>query len=434
MIRFLLAVITLCLSSALVRAAPPIQHWVTASGAKVFFVETHVLPMVDLQVTFSAGSAYDPASKSGLAGLTHALLDAGAGGLDEEQITARIADNGAALGGVLDLDRAGVSLRSLSSATELNATLGIVSKILQAPAFESSILDREKARTVASIKDADTRPDAIADKRFAATLYPHHPYGVRATVASVSSITRRDLLAFYQRHYGARRAVLSIVGDLTRAQAEGVAEQLTAGLPKPPADDRAEPTLPEVQQPKAQTVTVPHPAAQSHILLGMPGIRRGDPDHFPLLVGNYILGGGGFVSRLTREVREKRGFAYSIHSYFSPLRQPGPFQIGLMTKRSQTAEALKVVRETLNQFLQEGPGEAELADAKRNLSGGFALRLDSNRKMLEYLDLIGFYNLPLDYLDTFQAKIEAVSTEQIKEAFSRRIQPDQLSVVVVAGE
>ena len=415
-------------------AAVDIQHWVAPSGAKVFFVETHVLPIVDVQVDFAAGSAYDPAGKSGVAGLTKGLLDAGAGDLDEEKIAERVADSGAQFGGSLDSDRAGLSLRSLSSADERQKSVELLRLMLSAPTFPQAVLEREKSRLIASIKEADTRPDAIAAKRFSADVYAGHPYGVQATTTSVAAIGRDDLVAFYRGHYGAHRAVISIVGDLSRAEAEALAQNLTETLPPAAADGPAGQVLPEVKLPAEQTERIPHPAAQSHIFVGMPGVKRGDPDYFPLLVGNYVLGGGGFVSRLVKDVRDAKGYAYSVYSYFMPMRQEGSFKIGLQTKRSQADAALKVVRETLTGFLDKGPTEKELAAAKRNLADGFALRLDSNRKILEYLAVIGFYGLPLDYLETFQKKVEQVTVAQIRSAFARHVQPSHLVTVIVAGD
>jgi zinc protease len=181
-------------------------------------------------------------------------------------------------------------------------------------------------------------------------------------------------------------------------------------------------------------IRIAHPAAQSHIYVGMPGVRRGDADFFPLLVGNYSLGGGGFVSRLMNEVREKRGYAYSVYSYFMPRKLEGPFQIGLQTKREQSAAALKVVNDTLSGFLKSGPTPAELKAAKQNLVDGLALRLDSNAKLLGYLSVIGFYGLPLDYLDTFAARVNAVTAEQVKAAFARHVKPEHLVTVIVAGD
>jgi zinc protease len=178
---------------------------------------------------------------------------------------------------------------------------------------------------------------------------------------------------------------------------------------------------------------IAHPASQSHILLGLPAIARGDPDYFPLLVGNYVLGGGGFVSRLYTEVREKRGYAYSVYSYFLPLAQEGPFQIGLQTKKEQAGEALARVRVVLGEFLRLGPSEAEVKAAKQNLVGGFALRLDSNRKLLERVALIGFYGLPLTWLDDFAAQVGKVAVADVRAVFARRVRPGNLVTVVVGG-
>jgi len=170
------------------------------------------------------------------------------------------------------------------------------------------------------------------------------------------------------------------------------------------------------------------------VLIGLPALKRGDPDYFPLLVGNYSLGGGGFVSRLMKEVREKRGYAYGVQSYFLTMVQPGPFQIGLQTKKAQTNEALKVTRDVLDNFLAEGPSEAELVAAKQNLIGSFPLRLDSNRKILDNVAMIGFYGLPLDYLDRYAENVEQVTAAEIKAAFARHVKAENMVTVVVGGE
>ena len=420
----------LAMVATLAQAGAKIEHWTAPSGAQVYFVESRVVPIVDIQIDFAAGGAYAPEDKAGLAGLTHGLLDTGAGELDEEKIADRLADIGARLGGSVDQDRASISLRSLSSAREREAALELMRLVLQQPMFPAAALEREKARSIAGIREADTRPGSIAAKRFAAALYPGHPYGRLPTVESVEKITRDDLLAFYRAHYGARRAVVSIIGDLGRAEAEAIAQRLTADLPDAPAGAG----LPDTAMPARNTQRVEHPATQAHIHLGLPAVRRGDPDYYALLTGNYILGGGGFVSRLMKEVREKRGYAYSVYSHFQPLQQPGPFQIGLQTKREQASDALKVVEEVLAEFLARGPSEDELKAARRNLADGFPLRIDSNRKLLDHIAVIGFYGLPLSYLDEFPRRIEAVTAAEIRAAFRRHIKPEHLVTVIVAGD
>ena len=426
--NLLLVVLALFVTTA--HAGPKIEHWVAPSGARVYFVETRALPILDVSVDFAAGTVFGPADKTGVAGLTRALLDAGAGSLDEEHISAKLVDIGARMSGSADADRAGMSLRTLSSQAERGAALELLRIVLSAPTFPESVLVREKARTIAGIREADTRPDSIAAKRFAAAIYPGHAYGASATVESVERIGRDDLVVFHRDNYAARRAVVSIIGDVSRVEAEAIAQQLTEALPAGKSDV----TIPPVAKPVRATVKIAHPATQSHIHIGAPAIARTDPDYYALLLGNYVLGGGGFVSRLMQEVREKRGYAYSVYSYFSPRKLEGPFEIGLQTKREQAGDAIRVVEEVLAKFLAGGPTAKELAAAKKNLVDGLALRIDSNAKILGYLSAIGFYGLPLTYLDDFPAKINAVTVADVKAAFARHVKPEHLVTVIVAAD
>ncbi len=423
-------VLLLASTAIVAQAGVKIAHWTAPSGARVYFVESHELPILDVQVDFVAGAAADPSGKAGLAGLTRGLLDAGAGDLDEEQIAGRWVDLGAILSGSGDFDRSGLNLRTLSSKTEKEGALDLLQRLLTQPTFPDVVLTREKAQAVAALQQADTQPESIAAKRFSAAIYPDHPYGTSPTVESVTAINRDDLVAFHRKNYSADRAVVSIMGDVSRSEAEAIAQRLTERLP---AGEKTT-AIPAIKLPQRETIKIPHPAAQSHILIGAPAVKRGDPDYFALLVGNYSLGGGGFVSRLMNEVREKRGYAYDVHSYFAPRKLEGPFQIGLQTKRNQTNAALKVVESTLSGFLKTGPTESELKAAKQNLVDGLALRIDSNAKILGYLSTIGFYGLPLDYLDTFAAKIEAVTVAQVRDALARHVQLEHLVTVIVAGE
>jgi zinc protease len=426
----LFSMIALCCVASSAFATPHIQHWQAASGAQVYFVENHDLPMLDVAVNFAAGSAYDTADKIGVAGLTHGLLDAGVQGLSEDDIGRKMADIGAQLGGSLDADRASISLRTLSSSAERDAALEIVARVLQLPLFPDTILARNKASIVAELKEAETKPEHLSGKAFGKAVFGNHPYGWQAEVADIEKIQRADLEAFYQAHYNAKTAVVALMGDVTRQQAEAIAQQLTANLPQGESS-AALPTV--VAKIAASEQRLAHPASQSHILIGAPGIARNDADYFPLYVGNYILGGGGFVSRLMNEVREKRGLAYSVYSYFMPMQQPGAFQIGLQTKKEQADEALQLVRATVNSFVEKGVTEKELQAAKDNIIGGFPLRIDSNRKILDYLSVIGFYRLPLTYLDDFTLRVEAVTAKQIHAAFKRRIDPNAMATVIVGA-
>lgn len=427
--RLLTVAIALLISQTAL-AGVKIEHWTTPSGARVQFVESRVLPMLDVQVDFAAGSMFDPEGKSGLAALTRGTLDLGAGKFDETAIAEQMADIGASMAGSADTDRASVSLRTLSAKDKREPALTILKAVLHAPLFDAGIVERERARTIAALKEAMTRPDSIAGKAFWAAMYPNHPYGRHATPESVATLSRDDLAAHHARYYNAANASISLVGDISRAEAEMIAEAIAAGLPKGEAAKL--PAAPE--KPKWSLTQLAHPASQAHVYIGLPAIERGNPDFFPLLVGNYTLGGGGFVSRLMKEVRDKRGYAYSVYSHFSPLKQSGPFQIGLQTKRSQAKDALKVTREVLTDFLKDGPSNDELAAAKANLTGSFPLRLDSNKKILDNVANIGFFGLPLDYLDQYQAKVQAVTADDIRQAFARRVRPDNLITVTVAAD
>ncbi|HYP68545.1 MAG TPA: pitrilysin family protein [Thiobacillaceae bacterium] len=413
-------------------AALPIQHWTTAEGARVYFVESHNLPMLDVSVDFPAGSAYDAPDKAGLARLTQVMLDQGAGQMSEEEIANRLADVGAELGGRFDRDRAGVTLRTLSSAKERSEALAILVDVLQHPHFPDAAFQRERNRMLAELKEQEAQPEDVADKAFYRAVYGTHPYGLpeSGTARGLNQVKQEDLARFHAAHYVAAGAVISMIGDLSRTEAEQLAARISAGLPTGPAP--ASIAAPVAVKP--ETLKLSLPSTQSHILMGLQGMSRTDPDYFPLYVGNYVLGGGGFDSRLLEEERQKRGYAYSAYSYFNPLVQPGPLEIGLQTRQEHTEDALKVAHETVQNFVAQGPTQAELTQAKGNLVGGFPLRLDTNKKILEYLAAIGFYRLPLNYLDTWTSKVQAVSLDQVRDAFRRRVNPDALSVVVVGPQ
>jgi zinc protease len=414
-----------------VNATVKISHWQTSAGSEAYFVENHDLPIIDMSVNFPAGSARDTKATSGVASVTRYMMTLGADGMSEEVITNKFADIGAILGGELDADRAAFKLRTLTS--EQVKAFETFNKILHKPDFPQAVLDREKTRIIAGINEAATQPESIANKAFMKALYGVHPYSLDQSgeVETITAMKRDDLTQFYNTYYTAKGAVIALIGDMTEQQARAIAETTSAGLPQAPAVGK----LPEVIFPQsANTQNINHPASQAHILLGYPGTKRGDADYFPLYVGNYILGGGGFVSRLTEEVREKRGLVYSVYSYFMPMAELGPFEIGLQTKKDQAADALKLVNETVEKFIQNGVTEKELKSAKDNIIGGFPMRIDSNSNILDYLSVIGFYKLPLTYLDDFNKKVAAVTAKQIKEAFQRRIKPENFVTVTVGAQ
>ena len=429
-----LAAAALAIAAAPALAILPIHYWQTAGGARVYFVENHDLPMLDISVEFPAGAGHDQRAKSGAAGLVQRLLKSGADGMGEDEIARRLDDVGAQLAGRFDFDRGGLSLRTLSSARERRQALDVFVRLLRAPVFPAEVLEREKVRLTGALKEADTKPDTIVSRTFYRLAYGDHPYGMRSSgeVETVARITREDLAAFHRRHYAGRYAVVALIGDVTRAEAEAIAEQVTRGLP---GASGQEPALPPVTAlAVGETRMVAHHASQAHIIIGAPGVARGDPDYIALYVGNFVLGGGGFMSRMTEEVRQKRGLAYSAASYFHPLQREGPFIISMQTRSDQAGEALDVARATLAEFVKDGPTAAELAAAKRNIVNSFPLRIDSNRKIHEYLALIGFYRLPLTYLEDFVKDVERVTVADIRDTFQRRIRPDRMVTVVVGSE
>jgi zinc protease len=413
-------------------AAPKIENWTTANGLRVYYVHEPELPMVDLRLAFDAGSARDGA-KPGLAMLTNSMLDKGAAGLSEDQLAEQFESIGAGFGSGTSMDMASVSLRTLTLEKEQKAALDTWLKVLSKPDFPQKDFERVQKLTLVGLQAEKQDPASLGSKAFYKALYGDHPYGQpeNGTEESIPALKIDDLKAFYQQYYVAKNGLLAIVGAVDRKQAEALAEQVAAVLP---TGEAAAP-IPEVKPlTEAKTVKIPYPSAQSHILLGQIGDKRGDADYFTLYMGNQVLGGSGFTSRLMKEVRDARGLSYSVGSYFAPFAQLGVFEVSLQTKKAQTEDALKVVREVLAKFQKAGPTSEELEAAKKDITGGFPLRTANNSQIVEYVGIIGFYKLPLDYLDTFTGKINALSREQIADAFTRRVQPDKMVTVIVGGD
>ena len=411
-------------------ATPDLRNWQTGTGSRVWFVESRELPMVDVRLIFDAGAAREPAGKNGLAALVNGLLDEGADGLDATDISFEFERLGAQYSAASGYDYASVSLRSLTDPALLAPALLNLRRVVTAPAFPARAVERQKQRTRIGIERKRQSPGDIARDAYQAAIYRDHPYAhpSAGTQESVASLGRADVVNFHRNYYSAGNARLVIVGDLDEEQAIALAEELTAGL----ARGQAQGPLPAVEPlEQGKTIRIEHPSSQVHILLGQPGVKRGDPDYFPLYVGNHVLGGGGFVSRLYDEIREKRGLSYGAYSYFAPRREAGPFTASLQTRGGQEDRALQVMLETIREFIGQGPTPEELEAAKKNIGGGFPLRLDSNGKILGYIAMIAFYELPPDYLDTFIEKVNGVTLEQVREAFQRRLQPEHFITVMV---
>ncbi len=426
-----------------VMAGIPVVQWTQTSGARIFLVESPAIAMVDVKLDFDAGARRDPAGKSGLAGVTASLASQGVQArgtepaLDENALGEAWADLGASFNAGASSDRMSFSLRSLAYPDLLPKAVALAARELGEPSFPQHVWERDRQRMIASIKEANTRPATVAGRAFAASVYGGHPYGNEVTEASLANISIADMQALYARAVKPCRAVVTIVGAVTRVQADALVNQLLSRLP-PAVSNSGDcapfpvvAEVPPLTQPKDERL--PFDSAQAHVLIGQPGFKRDDPDFFALTVGNYVLGGGGFVSRLTAEVREKRGLSYSVYSYFAPALHAGAFTIGLQTRPDQANQAVQVSRDVLAKFVAEGPTQAELKAAKDNLIGGFALRIDSNAKLLDNVANIAWNNLALDYLDTWTQQVDKVTLADIKAAFARKLQPQRMVTVVVGG-
>lgn len=432
--------IGLCLQ-ATAGAAIPIQQWTQPGGAQVYLVESPAIAMLDVQIDFDAGTRRDPTVQAGLASMTATMLDKGLEArngepaMDENALSEAWADLGAQFGVSATGERLGFSLRSLTDPDLLDKAVALAARQIAQPSFPGAVWQRERERMVASLKESYTRPGSVIGRAYAKAVYGAHPYGYEVTEATLGRISIADMRAFYSAGVVACRARISMVGAVTRAQADAIAARLLSRLPQVPcASLPPMPQVPEVAPlAQAEEKRIPFDSAQAHVLMGQPGFKRDDPDYFALTVGNYILGGGGFASRLTREVREKRGLTYGVYSYFSPGLHAGSFTVGLQTRPDQADQAVALVREVVKDFVAKGPTEAELKDAKDNLVGGFALRIDSNRKLLDNIASIAWNGLPLDYLDTWTQQVDKVTVSDIKAAFARKLQPEKMVTLVLGA-
>lgn len=406
-----------------------IQHWETSNGARVYFVPSPELPMVDVRIVFDAGSARD-GDHPGVAQLTNRLLDDGAGELDADAIAEGFEDLGARFNTDSLRDMAIVNLRSLSDPQYLAPAVDTLALILRDPTFPEAAVERERGRQLTELQQDEQSPGDLASMAFYQAIYGTHPYAgdPLGTPASVAATDRADIEAHYRRFYVGKNAIIALVGDLTRSAAGKLVEQVIAGIP---AGSTAEKLPPSPTQDAPQVRHIAFPSSQTHILAGQTGMRRNDPDYFPLYVGNHILGGSGLVSRISERIRDQRGLAYSAYSYFTPMSAAGPYTLGLQTRNDQAEEAIGILFETVETFIEEGPTDEELDASVKNITGGFPLQISSNGKIVDILAMIGFYGLPLDYLDHYNDRVRSVTREQIRDAYQRRIDPDRMVTVTV---
>jgi zinc protease len=412
-----------------VQAIPDVQHWQTEQGTKVYFISAMELPIIDIQISFDAGSVRDN-GKLGLASLTSSMLNEGADNLTAEQL-AEIFDNvGAQFSQSASKEMASLQLRSLMDQNLFEPAFENMLKILKKPTFPAKELERVRQQMLQSLESQKQSPSSLLSKAFYEHLYGEHSYAFQTggTEESLPILTLEEVVAFYKKHYVTKNMIIGIVGAISREQAEHLVKRITADLP---VGETLTPIPAVGNTPDLKPIHIEHPSEQTHIILGQIGYARNDKDYFPMLIANHILGGASLVSRLPEEVREKHGLAYSVHSSVYPMLQAGTISASLQTRQENAQKAIELVKNLIQNFVEKGITNEELIAAKKNLTGNFALRIDSNRKLLQYLTTIGFYNLPLDYMQTWSSKVDEISLEQINDAIKRQMKPEKMVLITV---
>lgn len=411
------------------RRSISIDSWQTANGATVLFVAAPELPMVDVRMVFNAGSARD-GDKFGLASLVSRMLDEGTPTRSTDDISAAFENLGASFSASAYKDMFVVDLRVLSQDDYLQPALELFSDVVAHPIFPEASFKRIFEGAQVGQQQRQQSPSAQASILFYQHLYGAHPYAhpSNGTPDSLKKITIDDLKAFHQQYLVAKNATIAIVGNVNKEQALALSEKITQSL----NSGQAAASLPAVKPlEKAIHKHLAFPSQQTHIIMGEATLRRDNPNYEALYVGNEILGGGGFGSILMEDLREKRGLTYGVYSGLSPMQVEGPFMINLSTRNEQTTQALDLLRKNLREFIDKGISEQQLQQAKDNILGSFPLSTSSNSSILAYLAAMGFYKLPLDYLDSFNERISKVTAKDVQKAFGRYIHPNKMLTVTV---
>lgn len=408
-----------------------INHWQTKNGASVYFVKTTQLPMLDVRVLFNAGSKQDN-KLYGIANLTAKMLGEGAAQFNANQIAEKFDELGTQFHINVNRDMSILNLRCLTKKTPLTSSINLLHDIISNPTFPLKEFARIKTQALTEIIAQQQLPTMIATLNFYKNLYKNAPYAHQplGTQASIKSIEISDAIKFYQEYYMPKNAAIVLVGDVSSQTARILANKITASLPQ----GKPISSLPQTQ-PITQNLTkhIPYPSTQSYIRMGCIGINFKDKNYFPILVGNHILGSGILVSRLFNEIRQKRGLSYSVKSKFVLLKNRGPFMILLQTKNKSRNQTLKITEKVLRNFVAAGPSPQELRDAKKFLIGSFALQRASNAKIANLLSMMAFYKLPLNFLDTYQQNINAVTAQDVKTAFEKIIGRQKLVMISVGN-
>ena len=407
-----------------------IQQWKTSNGIRVLFVRAPQVPMLDVAVVFKAGSIYD-ANHFGLATLTNAMLNEGAGQLSVDQLANQFDNVGAIFSNSASKETSVLMLRTLVKPANLQTALNTFSLILTKPNFPESSLQRIKQQMLVGLKSAAQDPGYLASRAYATAIWGKHPYAnpTEGNEQTIPTLTQAQVKAFYNQYYVAQNAMVVMVGDVTEVQAHVIASQLIGKLPA--GVPAVAPTEANSNQPAKQSIAFP--SSQNTIMIGTLGIKRSNPNYLPLTIGNYIFGGGSFSSILMNNVREKYGLTYGVYSNFSALTAPGAFTISLKSRNDKAQRASNMVQDYLADYMASGPTAAQLTAAKNYLLGSFPLRISSNSQILSVVMDIGYYGLPLDEVDTYRARVKAVTAAQIKTAFNETLHLKNLVVISVGG-
>ncbi|MGF6148405.1 Peptidase M16 inactive domain [Kingella potus] len=428
----ILLILPVFLAAAPIHAAPEFQRWQTKDGATVVLVERHGLPIVNIGITFKgAGQAGE--SEKGAASFTAAMLDSGSSKYSEEQLRDEANRLGVSIGSSAGVENAAVSFASLSRPQTLSDGLKLANQIIAHPVFDSAVLEREKKQAATALRQNLSNPAFAAARELAKLNYGSHPYANNARLeeTDILAVSADTLKRHHRSLYAKNNAYIAIVGDLTRKQADTAAAALLDGLP----DTAAVRDIPPAPAAAGRSANLPFSGKeQAAVAIGLPFAERQSPDRHALAVGNYILGGGGFDSRLMKTLRDEKGLVYGVSSGYTPLARKGPFAVSFTTKKSSAAEALAAARQVIADFVATGPTEAELRQAKDNITGSFPMSHDTNAKTVALAANIGVNNLPLNYYDRYTQQIEAVTAAQVRAAWQRRLDPAKANAVTVGAQ
>jgi zinc protease len=417
-------------SEGFLYAMPPVQRMVLPNHLVLLVCEEHSLPFVTFHLLINSGSRQDPSGQEGLANLTARGLLLGSLNRSVNTINEEIDFMGASLNARVGKDVATLSLRILKK--DLDKGFDLFMEALRRPGFPEEEIRRETEKILAAIQSGEDEPGVVAQKEFQKALFLKSPYGhrVEGTKESVPRLTREAALRFYQTYYHPNNSILAVIGDIA---VEEIRKKIIPHLIQWPMGEI--PKLPFMTkfENEQKTVKLDRPITQANIILGNAGVSRENPDYYTLTVMNYILGGGGFASRLVNEIRNKRGLAYSVASFFDAGKYPGSFQIALQTKNASAREAIALSLQQMERIQKELVSEKELEGAKKYLIGSFPMRLDTQGKLASFLTQVEYYSLGLDYAKKYPSLIRSVTKEDVLRVAQKYLFPEKSILVVVAN-